>query len=149
MSSSVLSVSIGNVPDTGKSEVLDTAKFLDIVYLSLTVAPPPNVIDPPPDTPAPVTEYCAALEGLDASVNVVSAPLDTAVLITVRSPSAKNSNGTVNAVCQAVAVYCILGDVSDIANAIYLIPFSNLSNKLSKYHIFCKGKDLLIALAVV
>ena len=98
MSSSVLSVSIGNVPDTGKSDALATDKSLSIVYLSFTVAPLPSVIDPPPDTPAPVTEYCVAEDGLAVSVRVVSAPLDAAVLITVRSPSAKNSNGTVNVV---------------------------------------------------
>ena len=67
MSNSVLSVSIGKLPDTGKSDVLDTAKFLRIVCLSLRVAPAPS--NRSPDTPAPVTEYCVADDGLVASVN--------------------------------------------------------------------------------
>ena len=57
LSSSVLRVSIGNVPELGKSLVLDVGRFLRIVYLSFTVAPPPKVTLPPPVTPAPVTEY--------------------------------------------------------------------------------------------
>ena len=31
--------------------------YINIVYLSSTVAPPPKVTLPPPVTPAPVTEY--------------------------------------------------------------------------------------------
>ena len=96
LSNSVFNVSIGNVPDVGKSVDLAILKFLNIVYLSFTVAPPPKVILPPPLAPAPVTEYCAALDGLEAKVNVVSVPPE--VFITTKSASAKNSNGTLNAV---------------------------------------------------
>ena len=58
--------------------------------MSLRVAPPPRVIEPPPETPAPATEYCVALEGVAEYVRVVSVPLD--VLTTTKSELLKNSN---------------------------------------------------------
>ena len=64
LSSSVLRVCIGKLPDTGKSDNLSIARSLTIVILSLSVAPGlPKVIDPPPVTPAPVTLYCDADDG--------------------------------------------------------------------------------------
>jgi len=81
LSNSVFKESIGNIPVVAKSVVLAIGKFLLIVYLSLTVAPPPRVIEPPPVTPAPFALYCAALAGLAAKVNVLTAPLEIAVFL--------------------------------------------------------------------
>ena len=58
------------------------------MILSSRVAPPPNVIDPPPETPAPVTEYCEADDGEALYDNSVE-PLNTLISFTV-----KNSKGT-------------------------------------------------------
>ena len=136
LSNSVLSVSIGKVPELGKSVVLDIGSSLYIVYMCPLVEAPPRVILPPPVAPAPVTEYCVAFAGLEANVKVVSVPLT--VLITTKSASLKNSKGTENAVCEPDAVYCTLGEVSEIVILIYLLnaPFSISSNKLSIYHTF-------------
>ena len=84
-----------------KKQSVDLAipKSLKIVITSLRVAPPPNVIDPPPETPAPVTEYCEADDG-DALYDNCVLPLNTFISETV-----KNSKGTEKLVCPDVAVY--------------------------------------------
>ena len=76
-----------------------------------------NVIDPPPDTPAPVTEYCVALLGDALKLNC-EVPLNTC-----KSAFAKNAKGTVKLVCPPVAVYCIRGSVSEIVIAIIEVLF--------------------------